>query len=335
MCEEEDMTIQEKWKRTEEIPTGIYLILGGIFIVMRFLWGLFFQLDIKPGMNIMQGLSRIYAIGLIALYCYDRYRLRRIIRNLMEEKLRIVQETDKKEKTMEENVRRRYDDITWMKSMMTHNIRMPLAIIDGYGQLLKKDMIHDKKQRMECIDKICGNINYLNHIISLVLDGEQSPIQYDFREIDLIGCIREVCTYVESATRRANIRIVLNTRLETLKVEADYIQIMRIFYNMFENSFKYLSPLGSIVITVDRINETEVLLIYKDNGSGMEKKETEHIFEEHYQGSNSKNGSGMGMSFVKEVVESHNGKIEVQSDIGKGMGIYIHLPVKHQTLENL
>lgn len=320
-------------KKTENLPTFWFLLMGLVLAVLRIVSELLFRLEEETAALILQGVGRLWLCMLIALFCYDRYRMCQTVARLKEAQIKLAMEAKKKEETMEENVRRRYDDISWMKSMMTHNVRMPLSIIDGYGQLLRRGMIRDEKQKKECLDKICGNIDYLKHIVALVLDSDQAPIQYEFREIDLIACIREVCAYVESATRRANIRIVLNTSQETLKAEADYIQIMRIFYNMFENSFKYLSPQGSIVITIDRINEDEVLLVYKDNGSGMAKEETKHIFEERFQGSNSRKGSGMGMSFVKEVVETHGGQIGVQSDIGKGMGIYIRLPVRHPQRE--
>lgn len=246
----------------------------------------------------------------------DRQDLNRCLKDIGNQKLE-----------MKDDLQRKYSDIGWLRSMLTHNIRMPLSIIDGYGQLLLSDVLPEEK-RKECLAKICGNIAYLNRITSLVLDGKSGISSYNFRKINLVQCIREVCTYVESATKKAGVGIYMNTNLELLEIEADYIQIMRIFYNIFENSLKYTAFQNSIVITVDKIGEDEALVIYKDNGNGMAREETKYIFEANYQGSNQKEGTGMGMSFVKEAVEAHRGTVYAESDIGKGMRIVMHFPTK-------
>lgn len=267
----------------------------------------------------------ILALALLAA-CIVLKRQNRLLKADRREISSSLDELGNQELEMKDNLQRKYSDIGWLRSMLTHNIRMPLSVIDGYGQLLLSDAVPEEKKK-ECLKKICGNVAYLNRMVALVLDGKGGAVSYNFRRINLIQCIREVCTYVENATKKAGVGIYMNTNLDLLEIEADYIQIMRIFYNIFENSLKHTSFHNSIVITVDKIEE-EALVIYKDNGNGMAREETMYIFEANYQGSNQKEGTGMGMSFVKEAVEAHHGAIYVESDIGKGMRIVMRFPVK-------
>jgi signal transduction histidine kinase len=84
---------------------------------------------------------------------------------------------------------------------------------------------------------------------------------------------------------------------------------------------------GTIYITVSYVRENEILLVFKDDGLGMESEECAHIFDRHYQGGNGTSGSGMGLFLAKSSVTAHGGSISAKSEPGKGMGIYITLPV--------
>lgn len=225
-----------------------------------------------------------------------------------------------------EERKRQEQDVRWFRSVLSHNVRMPLAIISGYGDLLRKGLIKEEK-KAECLDKICGNITYLSNIVSLVLNSEEyKALSQEREKVDLAACIYEVTGYIEGMAKKAGIQIQIHCPQENIEILADYTQMMRVFYNLYENSFKYMKREGIILITIEVVEE-QVLIIYKDNGLGMKQSEVVHMFDCNYQGSNSQMGSGLGMYFVKEVMEYCKGTVEAKSNIGKGMCVYMRIPV--------
>ena len=82
---------------------------------------------------------------------------------------------------------------------------------------------------------------------------------------------------------------------------------------------------GRLVITISNIG-TDIFIVLKDNGKGLSRQETDHIFELNYQGSNRISGNGLGLAQSKAIVEYYGGTIYAKSSENLGMAIYIQLP---------
>lgn len=218
-----------------------------------------------------------------------------------------------------------HDEAVLMRSMLSHNVRMPLSIISGYSNLLLNNVITEEDKKRECIGKICGNVKYLSNVLSLIIDGnERTGFNYDFKPINLVECVRETAGYVQETAKRFSLKVQVNCSIDEVVINGDYTQIMRVIFNLFENSVKYMQRPGNIVITIDEPEPGHVMMIYKDDGKGMPANETEHIFESGYRGSTSEYGTGMGMYYVHQVITDHNGTVKAVSDIDKGMCIYMN-----------
>jgi signal transduction histidine kinase len=102
---------------------------------------------------------------------------------------------------------------------------------------------------------------------------------------------------------------------------------MRIFYQILENAFKYLDAGNTISLLAHSAGE-EILIVYKDDGKGMDAEEATKIFERGFRGGNGKkkNGTGLGLYDVAETVKKYNGIIEGTSRPGEGFSIYIRFP---------
>lgn len=221
------------------------------------------------------------------------------------------------------------DEAYWIKSMLSHNIRMPLAIISGYADLLREGLIKGENETQECINKICKNVKYLSNVVSLIIDGDlQTGLAYAPDRMNLAECVGEAAGYIVNSTGNMRVEVQVNCSPENIFILGDYTHILRMLFHLMENSIKYMKKEGHIIIDVKDVHSDYVILTYEDDGEGMAREETQHIFEDEFRGSNSENiyGTGMGMGYVREVVENHNGSIEVTSDIGKGMKISIILP---------
>lgn len=217
------------------------------------------------------------------------------------------------------------DEIMWMRRIISHNVRMPMAIIKGYGDVLKQDLLGEK-ERQKAIDSIYENILYLDQILSVVFDyGETKEVT--LVKVNLCEVIRKVIGYVKEISRNNGIKITLNTEKEELFIEAELTPIIRIFYQLLENSFKYLSEGNNVHFSIYSLGD-EVLVVYKDDGIGINDEDVPYIFDKGFRGSNSQNktGSGYGLFEVLETVKKYKGNIEIKSHIGHGLSIFIKFP---------
>ena len=220
------------------------------------------------------------------------------------------------------------DDVKWLRSLLSHNVRMPLSIIQGYGDLLEEGKLDEEKEK-EVVTKICGNIRYLSNVLKLVIDNDSLAIEYKFELVDIMDVVREVAQYVKDFTVRGGITVNVVSSKKHVFIQADRCQLIRLFYNLFENSLKYMGKKGEINVIVSDTEDGNILIVYKDNGKGMPAAEVEHVFEKGYRSRTNlgEPGQGMGMYFVYQIIEDHGGTINVVSDVGKGFTVKMLLPV--------
>lgn len=217
------------------------------------------------------------------------------------------------------------EDVAWFKRIMSHNIRMPLAIIAGYSELLLSGSLETEEEKLVCVRNISKNIDFMNTLTKVVLDDNQDYLLEDKEEMDLLEAICDVTEYVKNIAKKSKIDIKVNSVDEQIMIKGNRIVIMRALFNLIENSLVHMKKSGEITITVQE-QEEEVLVVYRDNGIGMEASEVENVLKLNYRG-DSNEGTGLGMYLVAEAVKSHDGTIEVRSDVDKGFAVYITLPV--------
>lgn len=146
-----------------------------------------------------------------------------------------------------------------------------------------------------------------------------------FEPINILNIVNEAVKELSSFARKAGILINISADSDNIIIKADYDKIKIMFRNIIDNSIKYMNRRGSLVITVSNIG-SDIFIVLKDTGDGLNSTETEHIFELNYQGSNRISGNGLGLTQAKKIVNSYGGTIYAKSNLGRGMGIYIQLP---------
>lgn len=215
-------------------------------------------------------------------------------------------------------------------SMVCHEFRTPLAIIDGSAQQVSR--------RHESIapDRLLGNIGKirkavvrLTDLIESVLDSarlEAGRLKFEPKAFDLGTLIDEVC----SNHRELNPNYTILTEHGELDGEilADIALMRQVLSNIVSNAVTY-SPEGTqvwvraAVLGVDR-----VLISVRDDGVGIPKAEHDKLFDRFYRGSTSTGivGTGIGLHLAKTLVELHGGRIEVASRVGEGSTFTVTLP---------
>ncbi len=212
----------------------------------------------------------------------------------------------------------------WFRRLLSHNIRMPMTIIAGYADMIKNGGCKNREEEIACLDKICKNIDFLNTLLQVLLDDRSNEELLEKKEwFDLLACSRETFEYIKTITQKEQIKVSVNSSKQNILFYGNRIIMMRAFYNLLENSIRYMKRSGSICLTVEDTPE-EILVVYRDDGEGMDESEADSITKLNYQGSNAgKSGSGIGMYLVRDAVEQCGGTLSIRTGKGKGMAVYM------------
>jgi signal transduction histidine kinase len=219
----------------------------------------------------------------------------------------------------------------WM-SGISHDLRTPLATIQGYGYMLESLPEQWSQEEMRIMGStIREKGDYMLELISdfsLIHQLKQGDSIMKFREIDLVELVRcSVLKYVNGAMMSEYQFHYVGEDCPLL-IQADETWLMRLMDNLLSNAVKHNPPGVIVNVYVGRMND-KVCIRVIDNGKGMDEETLHHLFNRYYRGTNSDEsteGSGLGMSIAKTIVEAHGGEIQVKSKVWQGTIIEILLP---------
>lgn len=242
------------------------------------------------------------------------------------------QEMKKQENEKDNEIRSMKEDVAWLKRQIAHGVRMPLAIISGYGDLLRRGDWKTPEEQDLYIDKICKNIEYLNQTFQIVIDDNAGKDEEAEEPLDLLRVVGDVVEYADHITRSHGVQLELNSSCTQVYIQGNRIDIMKALYNLIENSLKYMRHGDAIYITVEAV-EGQAWVVYRDNGEGVTKREASRITEPDYRGEAADGrltgirGSGMGMYLVDDIIKRHHGTIQIKGGTGNGFAAYITFPL--------
>lgn len=215
---------------------------------------------------------------------------------------------------------------------MSHELRTPLNAIIGFSQILskRKDIPDNIKQYIEKIN-IAGKtlLELINNVLDFVkLESGKVDIKPSVFEIkDLLA---EVKSIVEPLVQSKGINFGIQNDLQNQEIFADYTLLKQVMLNLLSNAIKFTPAGGKIQVIVKQFDESNIILSVCDTGVGISKDDMDKIFKPFSQLDNpiqkSVKGTGLGLVIIKKIVEMHKGKIDVQSEVGKGTCFHINLP---------
>lgn len=214
------------------------------------------------------------------------------------------------------------------RSSLFHSLRMPVAIIQGYAELLTSGMITDPAVETEYLEKINQRSQFMTEAISRQFSAAETTRSKNltYSDLDLMELIRHAAADMQTAAADQGVTIQVVSPEDSIFMQADAYLLSRVLFNLLENALKYMGRPGVITIRILR-QEDSVSILVQDDGLGLPAGEAAHVFEPHYQGSNHVSGQGYGLYLVKRTIENHGGTVSAQSAPGQGMGISITLPL--------
>lgn len=276
---------------------------------------------------VLAGLALSAASAVLALLCWRVYRQAR-----MELEQEWAAERESLEDFYEQELQKAHKEgLTAMetfRSDLSHSLRMPIAITQGYAELLACGVVTDSDVAREYLEKIIQRTHYMTEIMSRQFSAVETADDRTLvrSEVDLLELVRQAASDMQAAAMEQDVTIQVVTSEEGLVVLADAYLLNRALFNLLENALKYMGRPGTVTIRILR-REGEVSITVRDDGLGLPAQEVDHIFDANYQGSNHKRGQGYGLYLVKRTMEAHGGTVSAQSSPGKGMGITLLLPV--------
>ncbi|RLD56843.1 MAG: hypothetical protein DRI97_06620 [Bacteroidetes bacterium] len=218
-------------------------------------------------------------------------------------------------------------------SNVTHELKTPLALIRMFGETLDSGIVTEEKKRKEFYSIIRKESERLTHLINNVLDFSKIDTgkkDYNFEEADLVSTIRQSLEAYRFHIRDSGFEFDYKMPEEPVMASIDKDAISQAFLNLLSNAVKYSEERKYIYVEVRKESQS-VIVSVKDHGAGIAKEELKKIFDKFYRVPNpmkkQPRGSGLGLTLTKHIVEAHKGKIEVESEPGKGSRFTIRLPL--------
>ncbi|MHA4808633.1 sensor histidine kinase [Flavitalea flava] len=218
---------------------------------------------------------------------------------------------------------------------MTHEFKTPLATISLAVDALRNEKVVNDRQKSEYFSSIIKEENKrMNKQVETILQASQldrQEQQLNLRPIHANAVIQEAMEnfHLQLEGKGARAELQLNAKNDLL--EADEVHFTNLFTNLIDNAIKYSKDNLLIRVTTHSASKSLVIRI-EDNGIGMSKETQRRIFEKFYRAHTGNlhnvKGFGLGLSYVKTIVEAHDGKIKVESQIGKGTIFTLEFPLK-------
>jgi PAS domain S-box-containing protein len=219
-------------------------------------------------------------------------------------------------------------------SMVSHELRSPLvAIKEGINLVLEGLAGNINVEQKDLLNTAKRNVDRLSRLINNVLDFQRldlGKLKFDIRHNDIKELALEVSNTMSIAAKQKGLNLAVEIDDNLPRIEFDRDRITQVLTNLVDNAIRYTEK-GKIIISVKQ--ETNVLhVMVQDAGPGIKSEDMDKVFLAFEQldsakGKN-KGGTGLGLAISKEIILGHNGKIWVESGIGKGSVFHFTLPIK-------
>ena len=205
---------------------------------------------------------------------------------------------------------------------IAHEIRNPLTSMKGYTEFLQLD--EKNPERLEYLDIILDEIERVNSIVEefMVLAKPKADL---LEEKNVVQIMKNVLSLLNFEARKKHVRVHFNSCDQIIQVECDEDRIKQVFLNLVKNGIEAMPNGGDLYVNL-QVQNNNVQISIQDTGIGISKEKMKKIGEPFY--TTKENGNGLGLMVSFKIIESHNGKIYIESEENIGTTFNIVLPAK-------
>jgi len=215
----------------------------------------------------------------------------------------------------------------------SHELKTPITIIRGFAETLHDHPELTREIYKEITDKIVSNCQRMDtlvkNLLTLAAVDEGLP-RSRLQECDLFNLVEQAKMTILSVHPDAKISVETKGG-EPFDLMADSDLFFQAILNLLDNAVKYSKHPAEVTVWIEKY-PTEFVIRVSDKGVGIPTEDQDRVFERFYavdkSHSRSLGGSGLGLSIVERIIEKHQGKIEVESEFGKGTTFIVTLPIQ-------
>jgi two-component system phosphate regulon sensor histidine kinase PhoR len=237
-----------------------------------------------------------------------------------------------------------FHDITELKKIdqvrrdfvanVSHELRTPLSILRGYIETL----LDSPETSREEFSRILGVMERHSKRLDLLAEDlltlaqlESANPNLQLGDVDLSSFFGEAVRDWKKKLANKHLNMIVDVPPDFPTIRADRVRLQEALYNLLDNAVKYSGKQGEIRLAA-QWRDQEIVLSVSDNGIGISKEDLPRIFERFYRVDKARTGkkiggTGLGLAIVKHVAQLHGGRVEAESELGRGTTIRVVLPI--------
>ncbi|WP_178986714.1 sensor histidine kinase [Winogradskyella helgolandensis] len=209
---------------------------------------------------------------------------------------------------------------------VSHELKTPLFTVQSYLLTLLEGDIKDEKIKNKYLARATKGVERLTYIIKdldMITKLEVGDLSLEKENFDMVKVVQNVFDLFEMKSAKKHITLTFDIDYpEPIMVYADKERIQQVLTNLVVNSIKYGREKGTTEVSIENLIKNKAIIRVTDNGEGIAKENLQRLFERFYRvdksGSRKEGGSGLGLSIVKHIIEGHEEKIYIESELGVG-----------------
>jgi PAS domain S-box-containing protein len=230
-------------------------------------------------------------------------------------------------------------DISYLKELdrlksdfihtISHDLRSPLTAILGYTELVERTGPLNQNQ-LDFMHRLQGSVQHITSLVNDLLDLGRLDAGFDTRReaVQLENVLKYTLDMFDSQLKKKKINLVTDIASGLQPLRANPIRIRQMLDNLLGNAIKYTPVDGSVRVGMS-MQDDQIVIRVEDTGPGIPPDEQNRIFDKFYRATNRPDGvvgSGLGLAIVKSIVDSHQGRVWVESNLGAGSAFVVLLP---------
>ncbi|HNO31072.1 MAG TPA: ATP-binding protein [Anaerolineales bacterium] len=231
-------------------------------------------------------------------------------------------------------------DISYLKELdrlknefihtISHDLRSPLTAVLGYTELVERTGTLNENQA-EFMHRLQGSVQHMTNLVNDLLDLGRLEAGFDPRRemVHTDNILKYTLDVFDPQIKKKKIKASTEIASDLKPVRANPIRIRQMFDNLLGNAIKYTPDEGYVRVLLS-MQDKQIVIRVEDSGPGIPAEEQTRIFEKFFRASNRPQGvegTGLGLAIVKSVVDSHQGRVWVESKAGEGSAFVVILPV--------
>lgn len=212
-------------------------------------------------------------------------------------------------------------DCQFRISRISHEIRNPVTLINSYLQLLAKE--HPEVTGFQYWDHVTSNMDFLIALLNEISSYNKSTTA-NKESTNIYLFLQRFIEDISMELKKQNIQILLKKESALPRLDIDPIKFKEVLYNLVRNSAEAIGHDGEIIVRI-YFEDLSIVIEISDNGPGIPEEHLPTLFDPFV--TYKKEGTGLGLAITKNIIDAHNGTIQVSSHVGKGTSFILRLPI--------